>query len=78
MLVSLPPESIQSGQCYLTTNGQVARVMSLSAEGRVNYEFGSAAVAKAFGWTAAVTDVRSFAHLIERPVPCDWTPETDS
>jgi hypothetical protein len=52
--------------------------MSLSAEGRVNYEFGSAAVAKAFGWTAAVTDVRSFAHLIERPVPCDWTPETDS
>ena len=75
--MTIPPESIQSGQCYLTTNSQVARVLRLSAEGRVNYEFRDSRVVKALGWTAAVTDLRSFAHLAVRPVPCDWTPETD-
>jgi hypothetical protein len=74
--VSLAPESIQSGQCYLTTNGQVARVLRLSAEERVSYEFRDGTVARAFGWTAGVTDLRSFTHLVERQVPCDWTPKT--
>ena len=75
--MSLPPERSAERKCYLATNGQVVRVLQLTTDGRVKYEFRSPAVVKPFGWTAAITDLRSFAHLIERPVPCDWTPQTD-
>ncbi len=33
----LPPESLQVGQCYLSTMGKVRRVLSIHAE-RVLYE----------------------------------------
>ncbi len=76
--MSIPPESIQVGQCYLTRNGQVARVVTLLPDGRTRYQFRSSAVARAFGWYEAKTDLRSFSHLVEREVPCDWTPEGDA
>lgn len=75
-MMPVSPESIAIGKCYLTSNGQVARVLKLSPEGDVHYEFRSGAVVRAFGWNGGVTDLRSFGHLIEREVPCDWTPET--
>ena len=72
--MTVPPESIEAGKWYLITNGQVARVQNLQA-GAVHYEFRSSVAAMAFGWTSAITDIRTFGHLIEREVPCDWTPE---
>ncbi len=75
--MTMPPESIEVGKCYLTRNDQIVRVEKLLLDGYVIYAFRSSAVAKAFGWTGAQMEIRSFAHLLEREVPCDWTPETD-
>jgi hypothetical protein len=75
--MTVPPESIEVGKCYLTRNDQVVRVMKLLSDGHVIYAFRSSAVAEAFGWTGAQTEIRSFIHLLEREVPCDWTPASD-
>src|SRR3712207_1222145 len=50
-LVTMPPESIEVGRCYLTRNDQVVRVMNVLSDGYVVYAFRSSAVAKARGWT---------------------------
>ncbi len=73
--MSVPPESIQVGQCYLSVTGQVRRVMRVLPDGRVQYEARGGAVARAFNWRTDILDLRSFAFSVERPVPCDWTPE---
>jgi hypothetical protein len=36
--VSLPPESIEVGKCYLTDVGQVRRILHILPNGRVAYE----------------------------------------
>ena len=48
--MTIPRSSIQAGQCYLTVNGQVARVVKRLPDGGVHYQFRDAALAKAFGW----------------------------
>jgi hypothetical protein len=75
--MSIPPESIIVGRCYLTRSDQVVRIIRLQRGGYVAYVFRSSAVVKAFGWTGAQAVVQDLAYLIEREVPCDWTPETD-
>jgi hypothetical protein len=75
--MSIPPESIRTGKCYLTTNGQVARVLKLEADG-VYYEFRSGVLAMPSMWTRAITTCQSFNHRAEREVPCDWTPSSDN
>ncbi len=73
----MPPESIEVGRCYLTRNDQVVRVMNVLSDGYVVYAFRSSAVAKARGWTGATTVLQVLAYLIEREVPCDWTPGSE-
>ncbi len=73
--MALPLENIEVGKCYLTRNAQVARVMSLLSDGYVVYAFRNSAAARAAGWTEARSHLRTFVLLIEREVPCDWTPE---
>jgi hypothetical protein len=73
--VSIEPASIEVGQCYLTETGMVRRVTAL-LPGRVQFEQRSAAVYRALGWRTDVLDLRSFAFSVERPVPCNRTPET--
>ena len=46
----LPPESLQVGQCYLSTMGKVRRVLSIHAE-RVLYETRGQANEKSAGFT---------------------------
>ncbi len=70
--------SIQADQCYLTVNGQVARVVKLLPDGRVHYQFRNSALARAFGWHSGSTSIETFVLMVERPVPCDWTSETDA
>ncbi len=67
---------IKVGQCYLTSNGQVARVLEVSADGRLRYEFRSPVIGVAF-WTPAVTNLQSFSRLVEREIPCDLALETN-
>jgi hypothetical protein len=56
----------QAGQCYLTVNGQVARVVKRLPDGGVHYQFRDAALAKAFGWHSGNTTVETFALMVER------------
>ena len=75
--MSLPPESIQVGQCYLTSEGHVRRVLLILPSGVVQFEQRLAGLLRWARWRAQVADLRTFAAAIERQVPCDWTPETD-
>jgi predicted NUDIX family NTP pyrophosphohydrolase len=75
--MSIAPENIQVGQCYLTVTGQVRRVMRILPDGRVQYEARGGAVARAFTRRTDIQDLRSFAFSADWPVPCDWTLEKD-
>jgi hypothetical protein len=74
--VSVPPESIQTGECYLTSMGTVRRVAGL-LPGRVRYEQRPAHRPTWANHRTDILDLRSFAFSVERPVPCDWTAESD-
>jgi hypothetical protein len=73
----IPPESIQVGQCYLMLDGEVRRVLRLLPNEGVHYESRAGMIVQAFGWKPGVLARSAFAALIDRPVPCDWTPESD-
>jgi hypothetical protein len=73
----IPPESIHVGQCYLMRSGYVRRVVAFR-QGRVQYETRSQATKRVgWAWKMGIVDLNTFAAMVERPVPCDWTPETD-
>jgi hypothetical protein len=76
--MSVAPESIQTGQCYLMRTGHVRRAIAL-LPGRVQYETRNRAPNRA-GWTwrPGILDLKTFAAMVERPIPCDWTSETDA
>ena len=71
------PETLKVGQCYLTHSGFVRRVLDLSDE-RVRYEQRRGPVREGHPWPRTqVIAVSVFARKVERPVPCDWTPEAE-
>ncbi len=80
--MALPAESIEVGKCYLVRTGQrdqpkgVRRIVRIMPDGRIQFEH-RIGPAGAVGWKVGIQDARSFAFLLEREVPCDWTPETD-
>ncbi len=67
--MSVPPESIQVGQCYLMDTGRVRRVTEL-LPGRVRFQQRRADGAWRIG-NVDIVNIRSFAFMVERPVPCD-------
>ncbi len=71
--MSLPPESIEVGKCYLTNTGQVRRVLVM-LPGRVQFEQRVKMTSLKLGWIRDIADTRAFASSVEREVPCDWTP----
>ena len=74
--MSVPPKSIHVGQCYLTNLGRIYRVKRIMPDGRVQYEHRPAHVVRKL-WKSGMVNGQSFKAIIERPVPCDWTPEMD-
>ncbi len=75
--MSVPPESVEVGQCYLGDNGQVRRVVRLWPDGRVQYETRSRLLRDAKVWKPGMMSDLDFAATALREVPCDWTPEAD-
>jgi hypothetical protein len=81
--VSIPPESIEVGKCYLVRTGRydqpqgVRRVVRIMPDGRIQIEHRIAS-SKGVAWKGAIQDVRSFSVMAEREVPCDWTPGRDN
>ena len=79
--MSLPPETIEVGKCYLNhveRGPRVLRVLALLPDGRVQYEYQNRYGTRPLNkWNAGILDRAAFARIAEREVPCDWTPETD-
>ncbi len=78
--MSLPPESIEPGRCYLLEGDQqrwVRLVAHILPSGRVRLESRDAAHSKAFIWANGTADLTSFAEAALREVPCAWTPDAD-
>jgi hypothetical protein len=74
--MSIAPESIQVGECYLTKMGTIRRVTGL-LPGSVRNEQRPAHRTTWPNHRTDILDLRSFAFSVERAVPCDWTPERD-
>ena len=72
--MTMLPNTIQVGKCYITRNDQVARVVNLLSSGHVIYAFRSSMAASTCRWTGAEMDLQAFAMLVEREVTPDWTP----
>jgi hypothetical protein len=62
--VSLSPESIKVGQCYLT-EGHLRRVVAVLPDRRVQYEWRGGVRTK---WKPGILTVREFALAAERPM----------
>ncbi len=75
--MSIPPESIEVGKCYLTNTGHIRRVTRIFPDGRVQFEQRLGHTLLKRRWPSNIAEGRSFAFAIEREVPCDWTHETD-
>jgi hypothetical protein len=75
--MSVPPESIQVGQCYLTRSGQVRRVRAFH-EGRVQFQQRASHAPTWANYKSDILELRSFAFSAERPVPCNWTLDRDA
>jgi hypothetical protein len=73
--MSVPPATDIVGKCFLISGDKVARVLRILPGNQVHYELRSGVIVRAFGWKAGVLELNAFAHLVEREVPCDWTPE---
>ena len=71
--MSLSPEGIEVGRCYLMHSGQVRRVIALDGD-RVRYETRHR-VSKGWAWHPGIVPVAVFASMAKRVVPVDWTPE---
>ncbi len=75
--MTIPPESIAVGKCYLADRReapQVWRVIAIFPDGQLEYQHRSADPAKKQVWRTAMTTVRLFVGAVTREVPCDWTP----
>ncbi len=78
--MSLPPESLEVGKCYLADarmSPQVWHVIRIFPDRRLEYKHRPASGERRHHWTKAVSDIRVFASFVTREVPCDWTPESE-
>ncbi len=75
--MTVPPESVSPGKCFVTPAYQVRRVLMLEA-GKVTYEArGSKWVNGAWLWRNVV-NLGRYAHSVSREVPCDCNPASGS
>lgn len=72
--MSVSPESIQVGRCYLSQEGRVRRVLHIQRCGNVRYSYRGNHVRGATKWRSGRLQVGAFAATVEREVPCDWLP----
>ncbi|MDQ4136864.1 MAG: hypothetical protein M3158_11820 [Pseudomonadota bacterium] len=73
--MTVPPESVEVGKCYLMETGHVRRVVRIMQDGRVQYEFRPTNRRNSHQWRPGIQEGHAFAYSAEREVPCDWTPE---
>jgi hypothetical protein len=77
--VSIPPESIEEGKCYLSEAGKVRRVLCILPDQRVHCRWRNAANTMKNAWRKeeSIMLLAEFAQSTERPVSCDGSLEGD-
>ena len=78
--VSIPPESIAVGKCYLARGEkvlQVRHVVPAMPEGRAQCEGRVRRTGPKPGWVLVLSGGRAFAAAVVREVPCDLAPEQE-
>ncbi len=70
--MTIPPESIQVGKCYLFPGDLVRRVVAITPDGRVDYEVRGPRPLK--GWRARSANLASFAAGAIMVIECDYEP----
>ena len=76
--MSIPPETIEAGKCYLDDRRRVLHVTHVTPDGQVRFKYHEAYPAMADAWWAGMLNLRHFAAAAVREVPCEWTPATDN
>ncbi len=74
--MSIPPENIEPGKCYLAKGGKaprIRRVLRVLPDGRVQYEQRTPKTR----WQSGIQLREVFASMLQREVPCDWSPEEE-
>jgi hypothetical protein len=74
--MSVAPESVEVGKCYLTDVARVQRVIEITPAGEVIHEHRSTRERQEEGIAGTAT-LRAFAFITVREVLCHWTPESD-
>jgi hypothetical protein len=74
--MSITPESLEVGQCYLGEDRRVYRVLRLMPDGQVQYSHRPAHTPLRT-WKPGMLNCGSFCRLVGCLVPCNWTPEMD-
>ncbi len=84
--MSLPPESIEVGRCYLARSFhtgrdgylRIRRVVEIRPDGCVQFDQRRGPVVPGRPWPGRNTmRLAVFATSAERQIPCDWAPGTD-
>jgi hypothetical protein len=75
----LSVSALEVGKCYLTNSGRVWRIVQVMPDGRVSYEQrGRHPRSRTSStWKSGSMETQKIGLLLNREVPCDWTPEGD-
>jgi hypothetical protein len=73
--MSVPPESIEVGQCFLFRGEVIRRVVSIMPNGDMQYELRGPRPLK--GWRADKGRLSAFASAAIKAVPCDYEPGSE-
>lgn len=70
--MTVKPESVAEGKCYVTSNNQVRKVIKITND-LVRYERRGART----GWSGHYINqnLGRFANAVSREVTCDWNPD---
>jgi hypothetical protein len=72
--MSVPPESIIAGKCFVTDGGQVRRVLSVEAA-MVTYEARGPKMVKGKWPRRKTAELGRFATDVMKEVPCHYDPD---
>ena len=84
--MSISPESIEVGKCYLAFGSRpgskgylrVRRVTEILLDGRVRFDQRRGPVVPGRLWPGRYTmKLEAFARSVGREAPCDWTSDTE-
>ena len=76
--MSISPDTVQVGHCYLAQGQRFLQVTHVTPDGRVRFKYRDyRASSRPDTWWAGMLNLRDFAATARREIPCDWTPETN-